>query len=62
MLDEYLKREDVLNFIKELRRCPKYLNKNVHVDSKYGMNIKDELALYQFYYFLLMILHYFLIF
>ena len=49
MLDEYFKREDVLSFVRELESNPKYLKKNVHEDSKYGLEMKEELALYLFY-------------
>ena len=49
MLDEYLNRDDVKNFIKELKSSPKCLEKSVHADSKYGMQIQNELALYLFY-------------
>ena len=49
MLDEYFKRNDVLDFIKELKSNPKYLKKTVHEETKYGQQMKDELALYLFY-------------
>lgn len=49
VLDEYFKREDVLSFIQELESNPKYLRKIVHEESKYGMQMKEELALYLFY-------------
>ena len=49
MLDEYFKRKDVLDFVKELENNPRYLKKSVHEESKYGMQMKDELALYLFY-------------
>ena len=49
MLDAYLKKKEVSLFIQELRRNPKYLQKNVHQESHYGQYIGDELALYLFY-------------
>ena len=49
MLDEYFQREDVLQFIKELKTSPKCLKKSAFAESKYGIEIQDELALYLFY-------------
>lgn len=53
MLESYLKREDVLEFIHKLEAYPKYLKLNVNEQSNYGRFIKDEMALYAFYDFLL---------
>lgn len=49
MLDEYLKNEEVIKFIKDLEKNPKCLQKSAHEETLYGKNIKDELALYLFY-------------
>jgi len=49
VLDEYLNRDDVKSFIKDLKNSPKCLEKSAHADTKYGMQIQDELALYLFY-------------
>lgn len=49
VLEEYLKKSEVGRFIKELEMNPKYLKMNVHRETSYGKNIKEELALYLFY-------------
>ena len=49
VLDSYFSRDDVLEFIKELETSPKYRKMIVHEESRYGKNVKDELALYLFY-------------
>lgn len=49
VLDEYYQRQDVLDFIKELKTNPKYRKMIVPEQSQYGKHIGDELALYLFY-------------
>lgn len=46
MLDKYLEREDISNLINEIKRSPKYGEKNENV---YSDTIGNELALYTFY-------------
>ena len=46
MINKYLKREDVSNLIKEIRRNPRYYNKEILKDSN---NIGNELSLYILY-------------
>ncbi len=49
MFDEYLKREDVIKFIDDIKMNPKCFQKTTNKETLYGQNIKDELALYLFY-------------
>ena len=49
MLDEYLKRDDVLNFIKEIKHNERYFQKEKSRFENYSICISDELALYIFY-------------
>ena len=49
MFDEYFKNKEVINFINDIKMNPKCFQKTSHDETIYGMNIKDELALYLFY-------------
>ena len=48
MLDNYLKRENVRDFISEIKSNPRYNNKTFTEDSNYS-EIGSEIALYIFY-------------
>ena len=49
MLDELLNRDDVQNFIKELKTNDRYFSKELNSFTNYKMTISNELALYIFY-------------
>lgn len=49
MLDEYIKRNDVLSFIKEIKTNERYYNKEKNNYLNYDMYFSKELALYVFY-------------
>lgn len=49
MLDNYLKRKDVLDFIELIKKYPRYNNKKVVEKVSFGKHLDNELALYVFY-------------
>lgn len=49
MLDEYLKRSDILDFIGEIKHNERYFQKEKGRFEKYPIYISDELSLYIFY-------------
>ena len=49
MLDEYIKRNDVLSFIKEIKTNERYYNKEKNNYLNYDLYFSKELALYIFY-------------
>lgn len=49
MLDNYLKRRDVLEFIDLIKKYPRYYNKKVIEKVSFGKHLDNELALYVFY-------------
>lgn len=49
MLDNYLKRRDVLEFIDLIKKYPRYYNKKVIEKISFGKHLDNELALYVFY-------------
>ena len=49
MLDEYIKRDDVKKFIKELINNHRYYEKSFNSESVYSRYILNEMALYTFY-------------
>jgi len=49
MLDEFLEREDVINFIGEIKNNERYFNKNKDNFMAHNFYVSEELALYVFY-------------